>query len=54
MAHYQINIKLDVEASSKREAADFVKYLFADIGQDIDFSHDVDVDLFAEMGISYD
>lgn len=53
MTVYKINIVLDVEADSKSDAADFVKDLFADIGE-LDFSSELDTDLFAEMGISYD
>ena len=53
MTVYKINVVLDVEADSKADAADFIKDLFADIGE-LNFSDELDTDLFAEMGISYD
>ena len=53
MTKYKIDVTLDVEADSKADAADFIKDLFAGIGE-LDFSNQLDTELFAEMGISYD
>lgn len=53
MPEYELNITINMKADSKTEAADRVKELFEDICP-LDFSDDVDGNLFAEMGISYD
>lgn len=53
MQEYEMNIVMRLQAESKTEAADIIKEMFQDISP-LDFSEDVDGDLFAEMGISYD
>jgi len=53
MQEYEMNIVMTLKAESKMEAADIIKEMFQDISP-LDFSEDVDGDLFAEMGISYD
>lgn len=53
MPEYEMQVTFTLKAESKIEAADILTEMFWDICK-LDFSENVDGDLFAEIGIAYD
>lgn len=53
MPEYEMTMTLKIEADSKIEATDILQSILADV-MPVDYSPEVNGELFAELGVKYD